>query len=121
MKIDKYLVITGTPSRYSYGSPRASVKLVERTPSLKGNEVALHLNIDVPDEFFKRPTLRADISVPKDAVPEVTITTDMADNIEKLIKETVGLEVSVSVVEHPKEENKDDTPQPQPRKNRGSR
>ncbi len=96
MRIDKWLVIQGRKGRYN--SITTSTRLVEREPTLQGNEIAVRLVIEVPDEFFKRPILRAELSIPDTAVPKVNITTEVTDNVEKIIKETTGLEMRVSLV-----------------------
>lgn len=102
MRIDKYIVISAT-KRYSYSSLSPHIKLVERTPTLKGNEVALRLQIEIPDAFFQRPILDAKFQIPKDAVPTVTISPEMIGDIEKLVKEKVGLDIHIGLVEHPEE------------------
>ncbi len=106
MTITKYLIISAS-KHYSYGSYKAKVRLAERVPTLKGNEVSLRLQLELPDAMFERPQLEAKMSVPVDAVPEIKITSDVTDNIEKIIKETIGLTMNVSVVEQP-EDNKEE-------------
>lgn len=104
MKIDKYLVIKGKKGRYSYSGVSAQVRLVEREPSLAGDEVAVRLVIDIPDAFFKRPTLTAELAIPSEAVPQTKLTPEVTDNVEKLIKEGTGLDMKVSIVPYKDEE-----------------
>lgn len=99
MKIEKYLVISASEARY--GGFNSHVKLVEREPKLKGNEISLRLNLEIPDAVFKRPKLEAKLSVPDTAVSKIAITPDVTDNIERIIKETTGLTMHVGIVEHP--------------------
>ncbi len=103
MIIEKYLVISAT-KRNKWSSFNPKIKIMERVPTLKGNEVSLRLKLELPDAMFERPQLEATMSVPIDAVPEIKITSDVTDNIEKIIKETIGLTMNVSVIEQPKEE-----------------
>lgn len=105
MTIYKYLIISATISRYGYvGKP--SVALRDREPKLKGNEISLKLALDLPDALFKRPQLEAKMVVPAEAAAKIKITPEITDNIEKIIKETIGLTMAVSVV--PQEEKKKD-------------
>ncbi len=107
MWIEKYLVISASKSRYGSLSPSVSIK--ERSPSLKGNEIALKLQIEIPNEMFTRPTLEVKMKIPTEAIPRTSITPEITSNIEKIIKEQTNLNIVVSVVEHEeeKEEEKD--------------
>jgi hypothetical protein len=96
MQIDKYLIINN----------RGHVELRERQPRLAGNEIALNLMLNVPDELFERPTLVAKMTIPQAAVPKSTITPQITDNIERIVKEATGLNLVVTVVEHPEETEK---------------
>jgi len=96
MKLDKYIVIEGRKDRFGYMSLKA--RMVERTPKLKGNEVGLRLDIDIPSALFERPTLEAKMVVPDTAVQQVEITPEVTDNIEKIIKESTGLVMAIKIV-----------------------
>lgn len=93
MILSKYLIINN----------RGSVQLRERTFSLKHNEVAIKLEMDIPDALFTKPTLVATMTIPEEAVPQSQIDTKVTDNIEKIIKDATGLTMNISVVEHPVE------------------
>ncbi len=103
MRIQKYLVITAHRGRYSYSGYTPKVELKEREPNLDGNEVAVKLDIEIPDAFFKRPQLEARMTIPEEALPKMNITTKVTDNIERLIKDATGLTMKVSIVEQDKE------------------
>jgi len=72
--------------------------MVERIPKLKGNQVALRLEIDLPRALFTRPTLQARMVIPDEAVPAVKISPEVTDNISRIIKESTGLTMSVNVI-----------------------
>lgn len=95
MIVIKYLIINS----------RGGVTVREREPRMAGNEVALRLELEVPDALFKRPVLKAVMAIPKEAIPKSTITPQITDNVEKLIKEATGLDMHVSIIPH-EEENK---------------
>ncbi len=99
MKIDKYIVVSATPSRWG-SSFLPKLKMVERKPTLEGNEVALRLNIELPDALFKRPTLEATFKIDERMAPKVEITQEVVSNIENLIKENIGMNIHVQLVEH---------------------
>lgn len=95
MIVDKYLVINN----------KGSVTVREREPRLAGNEIALRLRMEVPGAMFERPRLYAEMKIPAEAVPKGKITTEVTDNVEKIIKEATGLNMVVSVVDHKDEEH----------------
>lgn len=99
MIIVKYLVV----------NHRGNVVIREREPSMKGNEIAVRVELNVPDELFERPILRANMKIPKEAVPKVNITAEVTDNIEKIIKQATGLEMAVTLVEHNETQTDEDT------------
>lgn len=96
MRIQKYLVISALRGRYGGFTPK--VELKEREPKLEGNEVAVSLSIEVPDAFFKRPTLEATLSIPEAAVPALRIHPSTIENTERLIRDATGLTMKVSLV-----------------------
>lgn len=96
MIIQKYLII----------NHRGNVRLAQREPTMSGNEIALRLELELPNELFKRPTLQAYMKVPSEAVPRTKITAAITDNVQKIIKEATGLNMVVSIVEQPKDEKK---------------
>lgn len=97
MKITKYLIIRGVENRYR--SMDLKVDLREKEPKLSLNEIALKLELDVPEKLFKRPVLNALIKVPEAAIMGNTITPEITDNIEKIIKETTGLNMVIRLSE----------------------
>lgn len=104
MILDKYLVIKG--KKQGFRGYSATVRIVERVPTLQGNEFSLRLRLDIPDAIFERPQLSAELAVPSTSVQEIKITPDVTKKIESIIKESTGLTMNVSVIEHPKEEKK---------------
>lgn len=100
MRLQKYLVVSKAHSRYGYASPK--VELKEREPKVQGNEVAIFLDIEIPEAFFTRPTLIAQMTIPSEAVPKNSITTNVTNNLARIIKDATGLTMSVSVVEQDK-------------------
>lgn len=94
MIVVKYLII----------NHRGNVIVREREPKMAGNEIALRFELNVPDALFGRPTLKAVMKIPEDAVPKTSITPEITDNIGKIIKEVTGLEMHISVIPHEEEE-----------------
>lgn len=91
MKLSPYLII----KKNGY---KGAVRVTKSAPNLDSNEIALRLNIEVPDELFTKPRLEASISVPKGAVSAPVIEADVIDNIEDVIKQKTGLDVNLTLI-----------------------
>lgn len=105
MILDKYIIVSREGRRYSY---RLKAEMKEREPQLNGNEIAVHLRLDIPDALFDRPMLEAKMALPADVVPKVKITPEITSNLESIIKERTGLNLRVGIA--PIED--DETPPP---------
>jgi hypothetical protein len=93
MKVQKWLTI----------SRSGSTKISVNRPYMGVDEIAILLNLEIPDALFTKPKLIAQIKVPEKAVAQEQITAEVTDNIEDAIKSVTGLEMRVSVVEPPEE------------------
>lgn len=91
MIITSYLVI----KKNGY---RASTRITKTVPSLDYNEIAVKINLQVPDELFSKPRLEASITVPKEAVSSPVIEAEVIDNIQDIIKQNTGFEVRLNLV-----------------------
>ena len=103
MKVDCYLIIQGVKPKYGpYRESRrepGSVRITKKRPNTRSDELAVRLTVDIPDTLFIRPTLEARISVPGDSCNGPVINTDIADNVAQVIRDQLGVNVSVSVGE----------------------
>jgi len=91
--LDRYLIV-GRKQRYS----KATVRLTTKSPSLESYEVAIKINLDIPDELFTKPQLQASITVSKDAVSAPVIEADVVDNISEIISKELGIDLNIAVV-----------------------
>jgi hypothetical protein len=89
MILIKYLII----------NHRGAIAIRERPPRLSSNEIAVKLELDLPNALFERPTLLARMKIPTEAVPKTKLTPAITDNVEKLIREATGLEMRITLVE----------------------
>jgi hypothetical protein len=93
MKVKQWLVI----------NKNGIVKIRKSKPGLSWNEIAMQLNIEIPNELFQRPTIEATLHV-KDIpntgyiVPEVVIQT------KELIEQQTGAKIDFKVIPYDSEE-----------------
>lgn len=98
MILTKYLVIRAYKNRYKQWETKMDIR--EREPVLKGDEISVKLELEIPNALFERPKLEARVSVPPEAVGSPQITTKVTDNLEKLLKESTGLNLTLKLIEH---------------------
>lgn len=91
--LEGYIIVK--PKGY-YG---LSARLTSRTPALSKDEVAIKLDICVPDALFKRPQIQAKVVVPEDAVTAPVLNAAVLDNVREVLQQQTGMDVSVSLVE----------------------
>lgn len=102
MLIVKYLIVTPVFSRYNAEKvSKADVKIVAslKESKMASNAVALRLNLELPDEIFKKPTFEATIKVDSDKVSQPVIEADVLDNIQEAISKQLGIDLKINVVE----------------------
>lgn len=94
MKVSNWLVIN-----------RNGVKTVRKSkPSLEFDEIAVKLNIEIPNELFQRPTIEASVKVvdvPNNAYEPDVIIDDIRD-----IEQRIGAKVNLTVSHVTEEEEK---------------
>lgn len=96
MRTTGYLCIKKTGSTYN---PKALLRVTKTSPALDFNEIAVKLDLELPDELFAKPRLEAKIAVPKEAVSAPVISAEVIDNVQDIIKQSTGFEVRLNLVE----------------------
>lgn len=85
---------------------RGRIRLSHKAPALAANEIAIRFDLDLPDELFTKPTLRASIKVPKEAVSRPMIDAVVLDNIRQVLEQQLGAKIELAVIE-PKKNGSD--------------
>jgi hypothetical protein len=96
MNFSKYLVIGADP-RSIYRRPTA--RITDKKPSLKSNEIAIQLSLDIPDTLFQRPALSATIKIDKNLAPE-TIPANVIDNVKQILTDNLQFSVEVKTIDN---------------------
>jgi len=68
-------------------------------PFLEWNELAVEIELEVPDELFLRPTISARLTV-KD-VPNTGYDIDAIVNTKELIEQQTGAKIEFTVIREP--------------------
>lgn len=89
---DFYLVLSAA----SHGYKKLNARLAVRKPRLQRGEVAIELNVSVPDTLFDRPILKASVEVPEAAAAQSVITADVMQNIGETLSRQLGIRVEVT-------------------------
>lgn len=95
VQVECYLVIGQkfSPNGYTQGKP--TIRTAKNKPHCAGHEVAIALNLILPNGLFQRPALEATICVPDGQAP-VTITPEIEQNIADTLKEQFGIVLNIS-------------------------
>lgn len=72
-----------------------SIRTVKNRPSMDWDEVAIKVNLDIPNEMFQRPTLSASIKI--DHAPKLEIEAETVNNIQEVLKHE-GIDVKLTIV-----------------------
>ncbi len=75
-------------------------RVAKRPPSLGHDEISMRMNVELPDQMFRRPMLQANITIPTNVVQPNIINTEMVDNVERVIRETTNLDFRVRLVDY---------------------
>jgi hypothetical protein len=63
-----------------------TARYASRTPALSKDEIAIKLNISVPDALFTRPQLQASLTIPENAVTPPVLDATVLDNVREVIE-----------------------------------
>lgn len=97
IETDFYMVVAYNP-RAGY-SRALSIRTTKNRPALAKGEIAIKCTIALPKALFQRPALSARISIPDEAVPRTEINMELASNIQDLVQQHLGLEMTIGVSE----------------------
>lgn len=81
-----------------------SMSIRKTKPALDWNEVAVRLEINLPDILFQRPQLEARIVVSDKAVNPIKIGPEILINTKDLIEQQTGMKIDLRVLHFDKED-----------------
>lgn len=81
------------------GYKNYSVRATKTLPDLQSGEIAVKVTLDIPDAAFTKPQFEAKVTVPKEAVSDHIIDANVVDNVEQIIKEQTGFDVTLQAIE----------------------
>ena len=93
MRTTLYLCVKKSEHRFD-----PSFRVTKTRPGLDHNEIAVKINLELPDALFTKPTLEAKVVVSEKAVSQPIIEADVIDNVEQIIKDQTGFTVKLAVV-----------------------
>lgn len=84
--IERWIAITDT----------GHTRLCVAYPNLRADEIAMEIRVTVPRALFRKPRLKASITVPTDHDATIEITPQIIDNVIEAVRRAVGFEVVVT-------------------------
>lgn len=68
-------------------------------PDLGRNEVAVKMNLSLPDALFQRPHLQADVKIDPENVTTFPLDTEVIQGVKDAVKQSTGLDLNIQIVE----------------------
>lgn len=87
MRTQFYLVVNSNGT--------AAVK--KNRPGLNWNEVSIFVNLELPDQLFRKPQLSAQIKVEESQVSPMEIDVETQNNIREAIEAAAGVQVKLTI------------------------
>jgi len=104
MNASFYLVIQGKEAKYG-SVPReillGGVRTCKTKPSLGADEIAVKVELAIPDSLFRKPTLVASITVPD--IGEPVVSADFSERLSELVREQMGVTLNILAQENTNE------------------
>jgi len=66
-------------------------------PSLRADEIAVKVNLDIPNALFEKPLLEATITIDKSVAPE-KISPEIIINTKDLIEQQTGAKIDFKII-----------------------
>jgi hypothetical protein len=96
-----YLVIQGKEPKYGPDKSKrrevGNVRVAKNRPHTASDEIALQLNLTIPDALYFKPQLVANVTVPDSAHVQPEIGCEVQDNIAEVIRNALGMDVQITV------------------------
>lgn len=90
---DFYLVVR------QKGYSSLGARLGTHAPSLDKGEVAIKLNVQLPETLFAKPQLQATVRIPESAVSAPVIDATVLDNVKEVLEQQTGMNITLRLVE----------------------
>lgn len=87
-------------------SNKGSTHTRKTKPDLGRNEVAIKMNLSLPDALFQRPHLQADVAIDPKNVTTFPLNTEVLQGVKDAVKQSTGVDLNIQIVD-PHEEKTD--------------
>lgn len=87
MKIKGFLIV----------GANGSMRVTKKRPSLDWDDIAIALDLEIPDQIFRKPHLSAEITIPDEAAMPSVIDATVSENVRDAIQQATGLEFAVRI------------------------
>ena len=92
MKVKKWLTVDS----------RGIARLTAGKPNMNYDEVSILLEINLPEELFRKPRLEANIDIPKEAAGPDVLNSEVVENVKEVVEKATGLTFSINVIREEK-------------------
>ncbi|MEX1197834.1 MAG: hypothetical protein WEB57_08255 [Pseudohongiellaceae bacterium] len=100
MDLKCYLVVQGKKPKYGFHRETrrepGTIRVAKNKPNTQADEIAIRLDIQIPDSLFIKPMLQVGVAVPDWPQSGEAVTAEVRDDIAQIIQERTGLAVRIS-------------------------
>ena len=109
MQASFYLIIQGKkhhiPRLAREGHKQTgTIEVRKNKPNTRQDEIAVKMDLEIPDSLFEKPTLHVGASIPEDGGYGPEIPAEVQQNIAEVVRERTGLTVHISAAEAEEED-----------------
>lgn len=95
MEVSAWLKVKGKV-RYKGRVDAGPLSISKSKPSTSKDEIAIKLNLNIPDSFFEEPTYTATINLPE-VERELPPVASIADNVSEALSKEMGIKIHVTM------------------------
>ena len=103
MKASLYLRVTAQRSNFCSDKSNSNyfnavdLKVSKNKPDTNANELAIKLDLDIPNSLFMKPSLNFKMSIPEGAASFPVMEANVTDNLAQLLADELGQKVHLTV------------------------
>lgn len=103
MKVECYLRVKAKKSNYARDIENpdyfksTELKISRNKPDTAADEIAVKLELDIPNSLFVKPTLNFKMTIPEAAVSLPVLEAEAQENLAELLQEQLGQRIHLSV------------------------
>lgn len=113
MNIECWLKVRAVRSRYTQDKRNpdfytpTDLKVLKSKPSTRSDEIAVKINLSIPNALFEKPVIEFRVKIPESAATLPTLEADITDDLAVRLEEQLGQRVHLTISSEPDSSGED--------------